>query len=663
MLAVGQQFGPFTIEKELGAGAMGAVYLGRYVKTGKKMAIKVMTPGGGSDKAQDRFDREAEILKQFNHPNIVRLYGTGKSSNKRYYAMEFIEGESLDHVMARRGRFSWEEVVSLGQQLCAGLQHAHEQGIIHRDLKPSNLMVLADGTLKLTDFGIAKDMDAINLTATNSTVGTAAYMSPEQCRGDMNLTHKSDLYSLGIVFYELITGKKPFNATNPMDMFLQHVKGKFERPSRIVLDLPVWMDTLICQLLEKKPDQRPADAATVYAALGRIKEKVETLRSAGVDAVRARMLGGDTTAPKLDETDKEISRTLLTGKGRGKKKRKIVPFFRKGWFVILALICVLGALGSVLYLVTRPPTAEALFAQAEKLMKSAEPDDHDAALDGPLKLYRRHYASQTGDLAKQMRAWTEQADMEQADRLLQNYLRKLQKKITIEAQTKDEEKGFKAAHLEETGDLDAASQAWKELNDNADRSSWRLLAGQRLGQMEAIKNYDKRFQEQMHNVRRYGEPKLDGPERDAFLAYRAEHFADAYEGTNDLPLALHRYQEMKTRYAADIDQRFWYLLAAYKVQNLKARVGENKDPDAARREIVAKALDAAGAAQKGDSLLDARSICLHLIALYDKDPTLKDAVGEARRIHQEVDRKFNQNLGGRIDPPTVKESPKKSLKD
>src|SRR5207244_2745486 len=142
-------------------------------------------------------------------------------------AMDYVQGESLDKTLARRDRFSWEEVVTLGQQLCSALQHAHDKGVIHRDLKPSNLMVLADGTLKLTDFGIAKDLDVTALTEAHCTVGTASYMSPEQCRGQA-LTHKSDIYSLGIVFYELLTGKKPFVSENVMDMFMMHVKGKFE---------------------------------------------------------------------------------------------------------------------------------------------------------------------------------------------------------------------------------------------------------------------------------------------------------------------------------------------------------------------------------------------------------------------------------------------------
>src|SRR5262249_26764419 len=145
VMLVGQQIGPFLIEREIGAGAMGAVYRAKYVKTGQLVAIKVMAPGLGTRNPQSlaRFEREANILKQLNHRNIVRLFGVGKHHGSPYYAMEYIQGESLDKLMARRGRMSWEEVVDLGMQLCDALQHAHQKGIVHRDLKPSNLMILA----------------------------------------------------------------------------------------------------------------------------------------------------------------------------------------------------------------------------------------------------------------------------------------------------------------------------------------------------------------------------------------------------------------------------------------------------------------------------------------------------------------------------------------
>ena len=210
-MQVGEKVGPFTVERELGSGAMGTVYRAIYEREdGRKahVALKVVSFGlQNNEGAMARFDREAAILKQLRHPHIVRLIATGKYKKTPFIAMEFVDGEALDRVLQRRGRLGWEDVVSYGKQLCEALQHAHEKGIIHRDLKPSNLMLSKDGRLKLTDFGIAKDTDVTALTAQNNTIGTAAYMSPEQCRGDKNLTARSDLYSLGVVFYELLTAR------------------------------------------------------------------------------------------------------------------------------------------------------------------------------------------------------------------------------------------------------------------------------------------------------------------------------------------------------------------------------------------------------------------------------------------------------------------------
>src|SRR5262245_37061649 len=165
-MLLGKQVGPFEIRKEIGAGAMGTVYLAKY-SNGAKVALKIIATGLEGDLLTlGRFEREIAILKKLSHPNIVRYYGNGRIAGKPFYAMEFIEGETLETVMHRRGRFSWEEVVTLGQQMCAALQYAHQLGIIHRDLKPANVMLTADGQVKLTDFGIAKATNVEQLTAT-----------------------------------------------------------------------------------------------------------------------------------------------------------------------------------------------------------------------------------------------------------------------------------------------------------------------------------------------------------------------------------------------------------------------------------------------------------------------------------------------------------------
>ena len=175
-MLVGKDLGPYLVDKELGSGAMGTVFRGKHKSSGDRVAIKLMSPAlGSSEAAVNRFTREISILKQLDHPNIVRYKGSGRYHKAPFYIMEYVEGESLDKILQRRKRLSWEEVVEIGMHLCAALQHAHDKGIIHRDLKPSNLMVLKDGTVKLTDFGIAKDTDVTALTAANSTVGTAAY--------------------------------------------------------------------------------------------------------------------------------------------------------------------------------------------------------------------------------------------------------------------------------------------------------------------------------------------------------------------------------------------------------------------------------------------------------------------------------------------------------
>jgi serine/threonine-protein kinase len=570
-MLVGEQLGPFLIEREIGSGAMGAVYRGKYVKTGQVVAVKVMAPGLGSTNANAvaRFEREAEILKQLNHHNIVRLFAVGKHKGVRYYAMEYVVGESLDKVMARRSRMTWEEVVTLGQQLCAALQHAHDKGIVHRDLKPSNLMILADGTLKLTDFGIAKDLDVTSITEANCTVGTASYMSPEQCKGERDLSLKSDLYSMGVVFYELITGRKPFFAENAMDMFLQHVRGTFERPSRIVLDMPIWLDTLICQLLEKKPENRPMSAATVHAALGSIKEKVEAMQSAGVDAVRSRLIDRPRGTRNPDEEDKEAARLLMTGKGRrkGKRKKEAKPIYLQVWFQAICLGVLLAGVAAAMIVAFQPESSDKLYARAKELMESKSPEDHQEAYKGPLNDYNARYVASKGEPQErkdQVEAWRRQCEIEQCEEVLGILMRNKFAQPKNDA----EKLAQRAAKSEEAGDLADAREKWRQV-ESAGFPSWGLLAGKRLKELQTVEQYEKEKAALVAATPPDQDPGLTGDDQKVFVGLRLEQ-------ADELGKAREAFAALKAA-SGDPERRFWRLLAAKRMRDID-RKKDDKPP-------------------------------------------------------------------------------------
>jgi serine/threonine-protein kinase len=585
-MQAGQTFGPFVIEKALGSGAMGAVYRARYVKTKARVAIKVMGLGmTANDSAMERFRHEAEILKKLKHPGIVRFLGAGREKGMPYYAMEYVEGESLDKVMARRGRRSREEVVALGQQLCEALQHAHEKGIVHRDLKPSNLMVLEDNTIKLTDFGIAKDPELTALTAANCTVGTAAYMSPEQCRGDRNLTFKSDLYSLGVVFYELLTGRKPFMADTPMEMFMQHLQATCERPSRLVPETPVWLDTLICQLLEKKPEQRPRDAAMVGRALEEVADKVEALQSAGADAVGGR--GVVRPKVKREEKDKEAARALR-GKKKGKKKAG-PAFYQTGWFVGLGALVLMAVLGGAIWFALQPPSLDTLQAQAAKLMETNDPDKYAEAVatDGPLDKFQRYYDKSQDPKATKLREWTKLAHRTGAEQLLGRLVTSAKTKGHIKPKEDVESVALKAALAEDDGDLAEARKQWEELRQKFQGSGhlgWNLLAEYRLAVLDAVENHAKQLDALVEKAAQTDKQIPLKPTKDSeqmiLDALQAEVAATAAARDKDATKedkakkwdeAREAWKKIREKYPDDPAERGTYLLAAKKYRDLEAK--------------------------------------------------------------------------------------------
>jgi len=259
---------PFELIEKLGEGGMGVVYRARYVGNNKIVAVKLLP----DDIAQNptivaRFDRELEILTQLRHPHIVHCFGGTTESKQRFYAMELVEGGTLADLLKKRGRISWDHVVEYGIQMCDALQYAHERGVIHRDLKPANFLLTKAGKLKLGDFGLATIVAGQRLTVAGRTAGTFLYMAPEQIRGKPQISNRTDLYALGCVLHELLTGKPPYLGDSPAEVLHKHLKDPPPSVAEQMLDCPPQLDRLIIQLLQKDPEQRPASAAEVKQRL------------------------------------------------------------------------------------------------------------------------------------------------------------------------------------------------------------------------------------------------------------------------------------------------------------------------------------------------------------------------------------------------------------
>ena len=257
------QLGPYHIEKEIGRGGMGTVYTAIEKTTGERVAVKVLAPLLANQEGfRDRFAAEIEALQELDHPNIVKLFASGQQSGFLYYAMEFVDGCSLEDELFRRRRFQWQEVCRIGIDLCRALKLAHDHGVIHRDIKPANLLWSKDEQIKLSDFGIARLFGNTGFTSEGGVLGTAEYMAPEQAEGN-RITHHCDLYSLGGVLYSMLAGRPPFQSKSMLKLLQMQRFSQPESVCKYAPETPPEFDQIILQLLEKEPNQRFPNALLV----------------------------------------------------------------------------------------------------------------------------------------------------------------------------------------------------------------------------------------------------------------------------------------------------------------------------------------------------------------------------------------------------------------
>jgi serine/threonine-protein kinase len=373
---IGKHLGNWQIERVLGRGGMGCVYLARHDDGERQAALKILAAELAKDAGfLQRFQREIDALHTLDHPNIVRLYDSGHENDIYYYVMEYIEGKSFQDLLEVRGRLPWEEVLDAALQICPALKHAHDHGIVHRDLKPPNLLRGPTGVVKLTDFGIAKVFSGTHLTAAGGVVGTAEYLSPEQAAGKP-ATRRSDVYSLGVVLYVLLTGRTPFEGESMVELLHKHCYGQFDRPIKIVPEIPRELDEIVCQLMAKDPADRPADCGVLGRQLTTLRRKLER-KVAGTDPG---LVHDPTQGPSVASEDSPGPATLLGRLLRTDREAKdhagaLAGLFNRIWVLLpLFLLCVAGIAWAFW-----PASAESLFQHGSELMTQEDPEEWDRA--------------------------------------------------------------------------------------------------------------------------------------------------------------------------------------------------------------------------------------------------------------------------------------------
>ena len=259
--------GRYRVERILGRGGMATVFLARDAELQRPVAIKVLASDlGGDGPLRERFLREARLAARLSHPNVVRVFDVGEGGDGPYIVMEYVPGETVADLLARRRKVSPAEAVDLVAQACEGLQHAHEHGLVHRDVKPQNLLVREDGCVKVADLGIARDADSTHLTQHGTILGTAAYLSPEQTAGE-EVTAASDVYSLGAVLYELLTGRTPYEFASLAELAAKQSAGEIMPPCDLEPTIPQRLEAVVMRCLARDPRFRPHSAAMLGAEL------------------------------------------------------------------------------------------------------------------------------------------------------------------------------------------------------------------------------------------------------------------------------------------------------------------------------------------------------------------------------------------------------------
>lgn len=524
---IGERLGKWVIYKELGRGGMGRVYLAQEEIGGRKAALKVLA----AELAQDggfleRFQREIETLRLLDHPNIVRFYEAGYENGLYFYAMEYVDGSSLEKVLEEQKRLDWKEVLDIALQLCPALKHAHDHGIIHRDIKPANLLRGSDGLLKLTDFGIAKVFAGGHLTATGGVVGTAEYLSPEQAAGKP-VTKRSDLYSLGVVLYTLVTGKNPFVGSDFLDLLHKHRYAQFDPPGRIIPEMPYELDEIICKLLAKDPAERPADALVLGRQLEALRLKLQRkskLTQVDTGETVDERRPGNRGEPGVATLMSHLMRQTLEREQQGGFFNRL--FNRPVVLVFALLLCLAGIVWTFW-----PLSPETMFQRGAALMASQDYSDMERAWHEYLEPLQRDYPDFERDQVDRFRQKLEAArnegkEMSEASRFY-----------------------HQGERLRQTGDLVGAQRVWENLirgfGEVESEREWVRRARERLEELKKSARNEARWKPIKAALQRAGELQRRGKREQAEVIWQG--LEDLYRSDPTAAFVLEEIRKARGR--------------------------------------------------------------------------------------------------------------------
>jgi eukaryotic-like serine/threonine-protein kinase len=330
----------YAVHDTLGEGGMAQVYLARDSVLDRDVALKVLRGQyAGDEEFVERFRREARNAAALNHPSIVQVYDQGQAEDGTYYmAMEYVPGGTLKDRIVEGGALDPGDAAGIAARVAEVLDVAHGRGIVHRDIKPQNVLLRTSGEVKVADFGIARAASSKTITETNLVLGTSAYMSPEQVSGDPAVP-ASDLYSLGVVLYEMLTGEQPYRADDPIATAMKHLDEPPRHPREANPAVPEELDALVVKLLAKKPEDRYASAAELAVDLGRVRDGLLPL-AAGVAA--------GTTAPLDAAPGRTNTAPTIAAPGAARRRRRLLP-------LIAAVLVGVALLGGIAWALTQGP--------------------------------------------------------------------------------------------------------------------------------------------------------------------------------------------------------------------------------------------------------------------------------------------------------------------